>query len=376
MPGNYSVTTRASGSILTATIYNTDHAQHVTYATPGGLDDASATATAMRATADPGENGTESLPTDLLGELQRIRHIIAEITGKTYWYETPDTALSSLFLKGADIASATTLIPVGEFYFADVTGSVTINGIDTEDLGKVRRFRFTGAPLLTHNATSFILPGGANYQVVAGQTIEFWSLGSGNWLLANIEDSGAFRHTSSGGYRATITHANTADRTYTLQDSSDTLVGRATTDTLTNKTLTNPSIGGAAITGAAPATPTANVLYTDSLVKGFVAFQVNGTIDTDLNVSSITDNGVGDWTVNWATAFTTANYVPQFSFQGQTIYGGANPFTVAPVICNSTNPTTSALRVNTGYADGGGGWTLIDPQGTRVRLYVTAHGLQ
>jgi len=34
------------------------------------------------------------------------------------------------------------------------------------------------------------------------------------------------------------------------------------------------------------------------------------------------------------------------------------------------------LRVNTGYADGGGGWTLIDPQGTRVRLYVTAHGLQ
>lgn len=31
-------------------------------------------------------------------------------------------------------------------------------------------------------------------------------------------------------------------RTYTLQDSSDTLVGRATTDTLTNKTLTSPSI--------------------------------------------------------------------------------------------------------------------------------------
>ena len=35
-----------------------------------------------------------------------------------------------------------------------------------------------------------------------------------------------------------FTNSNTVARTYTLQDSSDTLVGRATTDTLTNKTMT------------------------------------------------------------------------------------------------------------------------------------------
>lgn len=35
-----------------------------------------------------------------------------------------------------------------------------------------------------------------------------------------------------------FTNTNTASRTYTLQDSSDTLVGRATTDTLTNKRVT------------------------------------------------------------------------------------------------------------------------------------------
>lgn len=34
----------------------------------------------------------------------------------------------------------------------------------------------------------------------------------------------------------------TGNRTITLQDSSDTLVGRATTDTLTNKTLTDPNV--------------------------------------------------------------------------------------------------------------------------------------
>lgn len=37
-----------------------------------------------------------------------------------------------------------------------------------------------------------------------------------------------------------LTNSNTAARTYTFQDSDDTIVGRATTDTLTNKTLTSP----------------------------------------------------------------------------------------------------------------------------------------
>lgn len=40
--------------------------------------------------------------------------------------------------------------------------------------------------------------------------------------------------------RTTITASQTADRVLTLPDATDTLVGRATTDTLTNKTLTSP----------------------------------------------------------------------------------------------------------------------------------------
>ena len=36
-----------------------------------------------------------------------------------------------------------------------------------------------------------------------------------------------------------FSNTNTADRTYTLQDSSDTLVGRATTDVLTNKDISS-----------------------------------------------------------------------------------------------------------------------------------------
>ena len=62
------------------------------------------------------------------------------------------------------------------------------------------------------------------------------------------------------------------------------------------------------INTAAPATPLAKALYEDSIIKGWVRFNAAGTIADDLNVSSITDNGTGDWNVNWATAFASANY--------------------------------------------------------------------
>lgn len=94
MGGNYTHTDRAPGSLLTALIYNNDHQDHVDYNTPAGVDDASVDATAMQAQVDPGEFGTESIPTSLEGELQRIRFCEAELKGTTYWYETAMVTVS------------------------------------------------------------------------------------------------------------------------------------------------------------------------------------------------------------------------------------------------------------------------------------------
>lgn len=63
---------------------------------PQYIDDYSANSTQMRVTTDPGEVGTESLATTLSGELERLRHIIKEVTGEDKWYESPVSSLLGL----------------------------------------------------------------------------------------------------------------------------------------------------------------------------------------------------------------------------------------------------------------------------------------
>jgi len=81
------------------------------------------------------------------------------------------------------------------------------------------------------------------------------------------------------------------------------VVGTTDTQTLTNKTLTTPNINSAqfaTVSGTAP-------LYA---CRAWVNFIGTGTVTINAsgNVSSITDNGVGDYTVNFTTAMPDVNY--------------------------------------------------------------------
>lgn len=90
--------------------------------------------------------------------------------------------------KGADIASATTTdIGAATGNQADITGTTTITGLGTVKAGTRREIEFDGILTLTHNATSLILPGGANITTAAGDAATFISLGSGNWRCHNYQ---------------------------------------------------------------------------------------------------------------------------------------------------------------------------------------------
>ena len=106
--------------------------------------------------------------------------------------------------------------------------------------------------------------------------------------------------------------------------------------TLRVTTVTNPSGGQPTI---------------DGLAKAWVNFNGTGTvaIRASLNVSSITDNGTGDYTVNFTTALADANYAAMGCYQYD--QSGA---TAAGVFLqlNRTAQTASAVRITTSTSPG------------------------
>lgn len=181
----------------------------------------------------------------------------------------------------ASVASAaTTNIGAAAANTINITGTTTITAFDTIASGARRILVFAGVLTLTYNATSLILPGAANITTAAGDIAEFVSLGSGNWRCLRY-------------MRASGVPVSQADK---------------------NQCTAWVNFNG---TGA--------VAIRDSY-----------------NVSSITDNGTGDYTINFTTALANANYALMLSSRGQ----GGGGITVVTVEENSAAaPTTSGFRI-------------------------------
>ena len=81
----------------------------------------------------------------------------------------------------------------------------------------------------------------------------------------------------------------------TLPTSTDTLVGRATTDTLTNKTLTAPAITAPTITGT---TKIAQILETTTLSTSAVTATQNYDVITNGAVTYVTASNTSNYTLN------------------------------------------------------------------------------
>jgi hypothetical protein len=143
----------------------------------------------------------------------------------------------------------------------------------------------------------------------------------------------ALSGSASGIGVVTLAPPNTASSyTATLPAATTTLVGTDATQTLTNKTLTTPSIDSAqfaTVSGTAPIYP----------CRAWVNFNGTGTvaIRASGNVSSVTDNGTGDYTVNFTTAMPDANYAALVATDNLTGSGYGN--------LSNTAQTAAGFRV-------------------------------
>ena len=191
--------------------------------------------------------------------------------------------------------------------------------------------------------------------------------GSGLFTISDGTDFNKgirFRSSSSAASAVTLIDAvSTAGRVVTLPDATDTLVGRSTTDTLSNKTMIAPALGtptalvGTNITGTAAGLTAGNVT-TNANLTGDVTSVGNATsigagviVDADINANAaIADTKLATIITagkvsNSATTATSANTASAIVARD-----GSGNFTANTITANLTGNVSGSSGSTTGNA--------------------------
>lgn len=84
------------GQLIAASLWNGEFQNIFNNGNPLGIGAYSDTDPQMQTATDPFPGGSTSRPTSLGGEIERLRFVLAEITGNTYWYQVPASTIASI----------------------------------------------------------------------------------------------------------------------------------------------------------------------------------------------------------------------------------------------------------------------------------------
>lgn len=212
--------------------------------------------------------------------------------------------------KGSDIASgSTTDLGAVEGLSHDITGTTTITSFGSGREGLLKIIKFEGALTLTHNATSLIIPGGANVTTADGDIAIVESEGSGNWRVV-----GYFKSATGALVNAATTSAQGVSEFAT---SAEILTG---TDTA--RSMTPGDFAGNKSLAA----------------SGYYKLPGGLIIQWD----SVSTNGSGTATWTYPTAFSSAVY-----FVGGVDHNGNNNRVVNVGTPNTSNVAVYTITGNT-----------------------------
>ena len=268
----------------------------------------------------------------LTDSLLNAATVTDQLTGtSTLLASTPDS-VAALWQRGADIASAATIsLPASGGGVFNITGAVGVTAISSAQGGRAVKLRFAGVLTITHNAASMILPGAANITTVAGDVAEFINEAAADASGSNWR---CFDYQRNSGSPINIADLIT---TVAIQEA-----GSSTTNVVT------PALQHRH--------PSACKCWAYVSVAAGVP-----TMDTNYNMTSITDTGVGRLTLTIATDFSSA----QWSYSAIPEASGA-----IELDCYARTATIAAGSIEIDTLQGGVG--LTDP----VSYAFQGHGDQ
>ena len=336
---SYSHTTRSTGLVLTASIYNSDHTNHITSLTPATMDDYSATVAEMKTQTDPYPASSASQPTSMAGELARLRYQIDQIIGAAsgFWYDDVPSDLTTLnSAVGAD--QKYNLIRNGTLEYWSAGTAVAPDGWTLTGASAAAAREGTTIKMGTYSAKLTRAGADATLEqnIITNNPNLSIAYFQGEKVAAKAQvwadTASRVKITIYDGVGSTSSSFHTGGSSWEELSVVHTLNGSATELTIKLEVVTGNADGfidnailihGATAPNFAPhpsdeivpvidpqGTPTANQLYKSSIVKAWINFVGTGTIATNdsFNVSSITDNGAGNYTITWDKDFADANY--------------------------------------------------------------------